>query len=51
MFIVYVLRSERDLSFYIGLTGDLVKRIKKHDAGGDVDEVPTSAEVGLPGNI
>ena len=33
MFIVYVLQSKKDLSFYIGFTSDIKKRIDEHDKG------------------
>ncbi len=33
MYFVYVLRSKRDNSFYIGLTNDLNRRIKQHNRG------------------
>jgi putative endonuclease len=31
---VYVLQSLKDLKFYFGMTNDLPKRLKKHQAGG-----------------
>ena len=34
MFYVYVLRSLKDGGFYKGLTSDLDKRLRKHQAGG-----------------
>ena len=34
MFIVYVLRSLKDLKFYVGMTQDLLSRLRKHDGGG-----------------
>ncbi|MEK7149772.1 MAG: GIY-YIG nuclease family protein [Patescibacteria group bacterium] len=33
MFFVYLLRSEKDKSFYIGFAEDLKARIKKHEMG------------------
>jgi len=30
---VYVLQSEKDRSFYIGLTSDIQKRLKEHTSG------------------
>ena len=33
MFFVYVLRSKKDKSFYIGFSNDLKERIKKHNQG------------------
>jgi putative endonuclease len=33
MYFVYVLRSEKDGFLYIGMTSDLEKRIKRHNAG------------------
>ncbi len=33
MFFVYILRSERDQSFYIGQTDDLKKRLDLHNQG------------------
>ena len=33
MFFVYVLRSQRDGSLYIGLTGHLTRRLKQHNDG------------------
>jgi len=33
MFYVYVIKSEKDGSVYIGYTQDLVKRIKEHNTG------------------
>ena len=33
MFFVYVLRSRKDGALYIGLTGDLDRRIKEHNSG------------------
>ncbi len=33
MFYVYVLRSQRDSSLYIGLTQDLPRRLQQHNRG------------------
>ena len=33
MYYVYVLKSKKDQTTYIGSTGDLVQRIKEHNAG------------------
>ena len=33
MFIVYVLRSETDGGLYVGLTGNLDRRLKQHNRG------------------
>ncbi|MDH4330489.1 MAG: GIY-YIG nuclease family protein [Candidatus Moranbacteria bacterium] len=33
MFYVYILLSEKDGNFYIGMTGDLKRRIGEHKAG------------------
>jgi putative endonuclease len=33
MFYTYVLKSKRDGDFYIGFSGDLKRRIEKHDNG------------------
>ena len=33
MFIVYVLQSKRDLSFYIGFTSDIKRRLDEHNKG------------------
>jgi len=33
MFYVYVIKSKKDSSIYIGYTNDLVRRIKEHNAG------------------
>ncbi len=33
MYHVYLLRSKKDKSFYIGYTGDLDKRLKEHNSG------------------
>ncbi len=30
---VYILKSEKDDSLYIGCTGDLLKRVKEHNQG------------------
>ena len=35
MWYVYVLRSEKDLRYYIGSTGNVAKRLKRHNAGGN----------------
>jgi len=32
-FVVYILQSEKDGSFYIGQTGDLPNRLKRHNQG------------------
>lgn len=36
MFYVYILKSLKDEKFYIGSTGDLEKRIKRHNAGKNI---------------
>jgi putative endonuclease len=33
MFIVYVLQSKKDASFYIGFTSNIQRRIDEHNAG------------------
>ena len=33
LFVVYVLKSEQDSSLYIGMTCDLERRLKEHNAG------------------
>ncbi len=33
MYYVYILRSLKDLGFYIGCTSDLEKRLKEHNSG------------------
>ena len=33
MFFTYVVRSEVDGRFYVGLTADVVKRVKQHNSG------------------
>jgi putative endonuclease len=33
MHILYVIQSKRNLSFYIGITADLRKRLKEHNKG------------------
>ncbi|MEK7664307.1 MAG: GIY-YIG nuclease family protein [Patescibacteria group bacterium] len=33
MFMLYVLQSKKDLSFYIGFTSDLKRRINEHNKG------------------
>ncbi len=33
MYLVYVLRSEKDGRFYVGLTSNLDRRIKEHNRG------------------
>ena len=33
MFYVYILQSQRDKSFYTGVTNDLRKRIRDHNSG------------------
>ncbi len=33
MFFVYVLQSESDRGLYIGMTGDLRRRLREHQAG------------------
>lgn len=33
MFFVYILQSEKDNGYYIGSTGDIDKRIEKHNKG------------------
>ncbi len=33
MFFVYILKSEKDKSLYIGYTSDLRKRFKEHNSG------------------
>ena len=33
MFYVYILQSQKDESFYIGYTTDLIKRFKQHNSG------------------
>jgi len=33
MFIIYVLQSRKDLSFYIGFTSDIKRRIEEHNKG------------------
>ncbi|MBI1770197.1 MAG: GIY-YIG nuclease family protein [Bacteroidetes bacterium] len=34
-FYVYILQSEKDGSFYIGQTNDLIKRLARHNAGSE----------------
>lgn len=36
MFYVYVLKSQKDSSLYIGNTSNLKKRIKKHNEGSNI---------------
>ncbi|MBW7891246.1 MAG: GIY-YIG nuclease family protein [Chitinophagaceae bacterium] len=33
MFFVYVLRSQKDGRFYVGLTDDVTRRLKEHNSG------------------
>ena len=33
MHFVYVLRSQKDLKLYIGMTDDIVSRVKRHNEG------------------
>ena len=33
MYLVYILQSERDSGFYVGLTKDIDQRLKYHNAG------------------
>jgi len=33
MYYVYVLLSQKDASLYVGLTGDVERRVKQHNAG------------------
>ena len=33
MVYVYVIRSEKDGRFYVGMTGDVEKRVKEHNKG------------------
>lgn len=33
MFIVYILQSKKDLSFYIGFTSDIKRRLSEHEKG------------------
>jgi len=33
MFIVYILQSKKDLSFYIGFTSDIKRRLDEHNNG------------------
>ena len=33
MYLVYVLRSEKDGRFYVGMTNDIIRRLKEHNAG------------------
>jgi putative endonuclease len=40
MYYVYVLLSLRDHKFYIGLTNDLRRRIKEHNAGKNISTKP-----------
>ncbi len=34
MYYVYILKSDKDCSMYVGVTTDLIKRIKEHNSKG-----------------
>ncbi|MCD4812764.1 GIY-YIG nuclease family protein [bacterium] len=33
MYVVYILQSKKDKNFYIGMTGNIERRIKEHEEG------------------
>lgn len=40
MYYVYILRSQKDKSLYIGYTSDLEKRVNDHNAGRNISTKP-----------